>query len=302
MKNPERKTDAIFNFLSIVASDQPEALQNLSPRDSYILFAHSDIKNVRTLAEMATIFEASTNTIGRIFKKALTTVYESSNPQIQNTYSLEEIRESIKIRHAEKTSEDIRKRFSDPEKRKEIIEKMSEGHRRSYRNNPDLRKKTGLANTKERYTKERAEKIRAKLKGRKRPPEDLAALRGKKRTPEVREKISISHIKRLQDPIERRAQATYGFRGKKHSKETKRKMSDSAIKRTIRYTRGWESSEDLSLWKYTKAYDLIPKIIEKGYLTQNEISALNRHFTQGQGIKNLNKLLNQLSLAVANLS
>lgn len=302
MKNPERQPNAVFRFLGTVAQNQPDVLQQLSPRDRYILLAHSDISNTRTLVEMTTIFDASTNTIGRAYKKALTSVYEGANAQIQETYPLEEITESIRIRHAEKTAEDSRTRFLDPEKRPDIIERMSEGHRRSYRNNPELRRKTSLANTGRHYTEERNEKIRTKLKGKKRPPEHLAKLVGKPRPPEVRAKISTTQKQRFQDPEQRRPQGIMlGFKGKKHAPEAKRRMSEAAIRNSVRDDKGRETNEDIALWRYVVGNNLIDSIVSSGFLTLAEITTLREHFEKRHKLKNLTNLLNRFSLAVASL-
>lgn len=250
---------------------------------------------------MASIFGISTSTIGRAHRTALEQVFQKSNSQIQEMFPLDEIKAAIKANHMETSIEATRRTFEDPKKRPRILARMSRGHKRSYRKNPELRKKISLASTGRHHTEETKTKIKVKLRGRRRPPEVFATTRGRKRTPEVREKISISHLRRLQDPIERQMQATYGFRGKKHSKETKIRMSNSAIKSRMRYARGWESSEDLSLWKYAKANNLLARIIESGFLTSDEANALKEHFEKGRRLDNPGRLLNQFSLGIANL-
>lgn len=313
MRNIEARPDATFNFLGTVIENQPEVLGELSPRDAYILLAHSDIKNARTLAEMATIFDVSTNTIGKVYKKAINIVFQSSSPQIQEMFPLDEIEAAIKARHMETAIQATRETFSDPLKREGILAKMSEGHRRSYKNNPELRRKTSLASTGRHHTEEAKEKIRARLKGRKRPLSVYANTIGKERTPEAKEKMRAARRKGLQIAQERNKLASYGFKGKKHTPEAKRKMSkprgleakkhsrEGAIKRWIKQDRGIRSSVDLDLWKYAVANGLLAKIVKAGYLTQKEADALKDYFEHDKKLTTLDRLLNQFSLGVANL-
>lgn len=98
MGNPEAEPGIAVRFLSSVINDHPESLERLTPRNRYILFAHSATEDRRGFKELGEIFGIKEETTLRTYRNTLGEVFQSSSQEIQQAYPLRNILDSVSDR------------------------------------------------------------------------------------------------------------------------------------------------------------------------------------------------------------
>ena len=119
-ENKQIRNNAAVNFLGRVVREQPEILQDLSPRDGYILFSHSDPKNWRSFKDINVIL--GTTNSATIYRRILGRVFERTTPEIQQATSLKSIHEDLDSVARERMSEASRKWTGDPANKTKMSE------------------------------------------------------------------------------------------------------------------------------------------------------------------------------------
>ena len=112
MSNKESSNIPAVNFLGRVMREQPEILDDLSPRDRYILFSHSDQYNNRTFRELGELFGFKAQNVNKIYKRTMEQTFRRTAPHIQKLTPLNIIFESSPYR-----TEAMKRRWKDPEQR-----------------------------------------------------------------------------------------------------------------------------------------------------------------------------------------
>lgn len=265
--NERKPNNTAVNFLGIVVINQPETMAYLTPREGYILFAHSDQQNRRTFDELGDIFNISKVRAHQIYKKALIQTYERSCPQIQEQFPLTTIFESVSIRSPEtkaKIASTLKVVLQTPEvkalksatatnawKDSDNLTRMSESQRKRWRDPEYRRRMKRLRNSKE-----------------------------------YRDKLSASQTERFKDP-EARLRISRTLKGKKRKGRFLKKYKiDSA---------------DQDLWIYALANHTLERIAQNHLLSNSEINILTDYFNgKGKSIR-INHILDKFSILVARL-
>lgn len=255
VENEKTSNSAAVNFLGRVMREQPEILEQLSPRVAYILFSYSDPTTSRTLKELGETLGLTEGGVRVIYVRSVKQVFEKASPEIQESTPIITIFDAAK-----QTSSASRARrslastevWADPERRSRISEAL-----KGRKHSPDTRERMSEAQKRRFEDPEERAKASERRKGRK--PSFKTRLRMSEvsqrtwqdpeirqrrvdglRKPETRQRISkankggtLSPIKRellseslrerWQDP-EYRERMINNFRGRKKSPEAKAKI------------------------------------------------------------------------------
>lgn len=242
----ETSNNAAVNFLGRVMREQPEILEDLSSRDAYILFSHSDQVDRRTFVELGELFGISNQSIRQAYKKGVAEIHENANSSIQNKIPLNTIFESVGRSSPENKaamSEAARRRWNNPEERAKLEEKArARGQSTEFR---EMRRRvqTGKKPTHKTRVKmskaqskawEDPEKRKNRLAGLN-APETKAKItksrKGLKADDITKSKLSDAQKLKWQDP-EFRAKQTAARKGRKHTPEAKVRISVAIRRRS----------------------------------------------------------------------
>jgi len=276
MSNKESSNIPAVNFLGRVMREQPEILDDLSPRDRYILFSHSDQYNNRTFRELGELFGFKAQNVNKIYKRTMEQTFRRTAPHIQKLTPLNIIFESSPYR-----TEAMKRRWKDPEQ-KELFKR-------------NLGKLHNVARGKERSPETR-----------RRISETLKA-RIIKLSLSHRIKLSEAMKKRWEDPEQRPLMQKHlrelqrACKGKECSPETRRRISETKrAKKSKNQSRIHIDPSDQELWEYVSLNGLAKNLGH--YFTDDEMASLSMYFSHLSKPKKIEELLDRLSLTLARLA
>lgn len=256
-------------FLGALLRESPHSLDGLSLMDQYVILAHSEPNNRATFGELGEIFGKSLGGIRNLYRRGIVRLWNDTPSVLQETYSLTSIFDATRVASLKTRKKMSRSRAGRPHTQEEK-DKIGEGVIESFKN-PEIKRKIVANAKRRRHTAEEKEKIGKANKGR-------------ERSVEMRLRMSRSQTKRYAKPEERK------------------NTSEAKIRTSVRKDRKRVSNEDSRLWRHASDNNLIGAIIDKGFLTEAEISLLRGYFEKGHAPNNLVTLLNRFSIGVARLA
>jgi hypothetical protein len=283
IKKPDRRI--AVSFLGSALRENPQLLDNINPRDSYVLFAHSDIKRAKSYKELGPIFGTTSQTLSKVFHREMARVWDQASDEIKAKYPLTVIFQAVNQPTEEqrvRMSKAQKKRYQDPEQIK-----INRDTQRAIAQTPK-QKAIYERFSQEHKGKRPSKKTRTKMSHSQRDKY--------KNNPQLIETLRQYMIKRYEDPEERRKSAGRQRllmlgKWRKQQIAGMTELQQRRVRKIDLY--------DYELWQMYQQEHNDAVILATGEINAEELADLRKYFTGETTPANVQTLLDKFSIAIA---